>query len=46
LKEDAKKEKEVIKEIFKQEFSIKKDTTLKNVEKKNENNDELEFEDN
>lgn len=46
LKEDAKKEKEVIKEIFKQEFGIKKDTSLKNVEKKNENNDELEFEDN
>ncbi|OYU95303.1 MAG: hypothetical protein CFE21_13470 [Bacteroidetes bacterium B1(2017)] len=43
LKQDAKQEKENIKEILKQEFGIKKDSTLKKVEK-NENNDELEFE--
>ncbi|MDZ4668922.1 MAG: AsmA-like C-terminal region-containing protein [bacterium] len=46
LKADVKKEKEVIKEILKQEFSIRKDTTLKKLEKKNDNNDELEFEEN
>ncbi len=44
LKEDAKQEKEAIKEILKQEFGIKKDSTLKKIEKKNDNNDELEFE--
>ena len=44
LKQDVKQEKEVIKEILKQEFGIKKDTSLKKIEKKNDNNDELEFE--
>jgi hypothetical protein len=44
LKQDVKQEKEAIKEILKKEFGIKKDTSLKKVEKKNENNDELEFE--
>jgi hypothetical protein len=44
LKQDARQEKEAIKEILKQEFGIKKDSTLKKLEKKNENNDELEFE--
>ncbi len=44
LKQDAKQEKEAIKEILKQEFGIKKDSTIKKIEKKNDNNDELEFE--
>jgi hypothetical protein len=44
LKQDVKQEKEAIKEILKQEFGIKKDTSLKKIEKKNDNNDELEFE--
>ncbi|MCF8254603.1 MAG: AsmA family protein [Bacteroidia bacterium] len=44
LKQDIKVEKENIKEILKQEFGIKKDTTLKKIEKKNDNPDELEFE--
>lgn len=44
LKEDAKQEKDAIKEILKQEFGIKKDSTLKKIEKKNDNNAELEFE--
>ncbi len=44
LKEEVKKEKENIKEILKQEFQIKKDTSLKKVETNNNNPDELEFE--
>ncbi len=37
-------EKETIREIIKQEFGIKKDTSLKKIEKKNDKDDELEFE--
>jgi hypothetical protein len=44
LKDEVKKEKENIKEILKQEFQIKKDTSLKKVETNNNNPDELEFE--
>ncbi len=44
LKEEVKKEKDNIKEILKQEFQVKKDTSLKNVETNNDNPDELEFE--
>lgn len=46
LKQDIKVEKEIIKEILKQELGIKKDSSLKKIEKKNDNNDELEFEEN
>jgi len=46
LKQDIKVEKEIIKEILKQELGIKKDSSLKKLEKKNDNNDELEFEEN
>lgn len=46
LKQDIKVEKELIKEILKQELGIKKDSSLKKLEKKNENYNELEFEEN
>jgi hypothetical protein len=46
LKQDIKVEKEIIKEILKQELGVKKDSSLKKIEKKNDNNDELEFEEN
>lgn len=46
LKQDVKQEKEAVKEILRQEFGVKKDSTLKKIEKKNDNNDELEFEPN
>ncbi len=46
LKQDVKVEKELIKEILKQELGIKKDSALKKLEKKHDNNDELEFEEN
>lgn len=44
LKQDIKVEKELIKDILKQELGIKKDSSLKKIEKKNDNNNELEFE--
>ena len=44
LKQDIKVEKENIKEILRQEFGVKKDTSLMKIEKKNDNPDELEFE--
>jgi hypothetical protein len=44
LKEEVKKEGENIKEILKQEFQVKKDTSLRKVETQNNNPNELEFE--
>ncbi|MDP1726672.1 MAG: AsmA-like C-terminal region-containing protein [Bacteroidota bacterium] len=46
INQDIKTEKETIKELFRKEFGIKKDSTLKKTEKKNEKNDEIEFEPN
>ncbi len=46
INQDIKIEKESIKELFRKEFGINRDSTLKKIEKKNEQNDELEFEPN
>jgi hypothetical protein len=46
LQQEVTAEKQAIKEVLKEEFKIKKDTSIKKVEKKNNNNDELEFEEN
>lgn len=44
ISQDIKVEKETIKEIFRKEFGIKRDSTLNKIEKKNDKNEELEFE--
>lgn len=46
LQQEVTAEKQAIKEVLKEEFKIKKDTSIKKVEKKSDNNDELEFEEN